>query len=67
MMISVVLNEVDLVFQIRLLTSRGHSGVTSEMNGKPIGKPNTLKTLEEIRESMTLTDSDLDFGDDLTR
>ena len=41
--------------------------LTSEMNGKPIGKPNTLKTLEEIRESMTLTDSDLDFGDDLTR
>lgn len=41
--------------------------LTSEMNGKPIGKPNTLKTLEEIRESMTLTDSDLDFGEEIER
>lgn len=41
--------------------------LTNEMNGKPIGKPNTLKTLEEIRESMTLTDSDLDFGEEIER
>ena len=44
-----------------------YSHLNSEINGEPIGKPDTLKKLEEIKESMTLTDSDLDFGDDLTR
>ena len=38
-----------------------------ELNGKPIGHGPTLDTLEEIKESMVLTDSDLDFGDELTR
>lgn len=36
-----------------------------ELNGKPIGHGPTLDTLNEIKESMVLTDSDLDFGDDL--
>ena len=44
-----------------------YTHLNSDLNGEPIGKPKTLKKLEEIRESMTLTDSDLDFGDDLTR
>lgn len=39
----------------------------SEVNGRIVGKQPTLEKLEEIRNSMTLTDSDLDFGDDLER
>lgn len=35
----------------------------SEVNGRIVGKQTTLEKLEEIRESMTLTDSDLDFGE----
>ena len=34
------------------------------MNGKPVGKEPTLAKLEEIKDSMTLTDSDLDFGEE---
>ena len=41
-----------------------YSHLNSKINGEPIGKPNTLKKLEEIRESITLTDSDLDFDDE---
>ena len=41
-----------------------YTHLNSDLNGEPIGKPKTLKKLEEIRESMTLTDSDLDFGDE---
>lgn len=44
-----------------------YSHLNSEINGEPIGKPKTLKKLEEIRESMTLTDSDLDFGETMER
>ena len=40
--------------------------LTSEMNGKPVGKEPTLKTIERIKESMTLTDSDFDFGKERT-
>lgn len=41
-----------------------YTHLNSDLNGEPIGKPKTLKKLEEIRESMTLTDSDLDFGEE---
>ena len=44
--------------------------LTSELNGKMIGKPETIKTVESIRErqvsthsDLVLTDSDLYFGD----
>lgn len=40
--------------------------LTSEMNSKPVGKEPTLKTIERIKESMTLTDSDFDFGKERT-
>ena len=36
-----------------------------KLNGRTIGAESTLVTLNEIKESMVLTDSDLDFGDDL--
>lgn len=35
----------------------------SEVNGRIVGKQPTLEKLEEIRNGMTLTDSDLDFGE----
>ena len=38
-----------------------------KLNGRTIGAESTLVTLNEIKESMVLTDSDLDFGDELTR
>lgn len=41
-----------------------YTHLNSDLNGEPIGKPETLKKLDEIRESMTLTDSDLDFGEE---
>lgn len=41
-----------------------YTHLNSDLNGEPVGKPDTLKKLEEIKESMTLTDSDLDFGDE---
>lgn len=44
-----------------------YTHLNSDLNGEPIGKPKTLKKLEEIRESMTLTDSDLDFGEEIER
>lgn len=44
-----------------------YTHLNSDLNGEPIGKPETLKKLDEIKEGMILTDSDLDFGDDLTR
>lgn len=38
-----------------------------KLNGRTIGDESTLVTLNEIKESMVLTDSDLDFGDELER
>ena len=35
----------------------------SEVNGRIVGKPQTLETIERIKENMVLTDSDLDFGE----
>ena len=37
--------------------------LTRELNGKMIGKPATIKTIESIQERQVLTDSDLDFDD----
>lgn len=37
-----------------------------ELNGKPIGHGPTLDTLDEIKEGMILTDSDLDFAEERT-
>lgn len=37
------------------------------VDGKPVGTKKTLQKLDELEKQLVLTDSDLDFGDELTR
>ena len=44
-----------------------HDLLTQEIDGKTVGKQSALQKLAEIKDRIVLTDSDLDFGDELSR
>ena len=41
--------------------------LTTEVDGQTVGKPKTIEMLEQLKDSVVLTDGDLDFGEELSR